>query len=254
MLEHYRKEEQSFVKRCIEYKKLVNNNNKVILTNFLNRREQAILKQILGKEILELKVYGGYQKAERNKVLLCNTDFYVDNFEITCFKIIYNKRNKTLRHKDILGTLLSLQIKREVIGDIVFDKSDNPYIFVNSQMETFLLENLNIVSNVTVSLERIVDTEIDFYDNSVEDELIVSSFRLDVLVAGLINKSRRVSNELILKGDVTLNWTVNTNVSEMITLGDTISIRRFGRFTVTNVLRETKKGRTIIKIKKYVNV
>jgi len=80
----------------------------------------------------------------------------------------------------------------------------------------------------------------------------VSSLRLDCVLGLLTGVSRSGADELIKKEMVSLNHSVCTRGSVTVAEGDVISVRRFGRAEVSEILGETKKGRIRMTLKKYI--
>ena len=73
--------------------------------------------------------------------------------------------------------------------------------------------------------------------------MIVSSLRLDVGISGIYNISRSKSSALVDGEKVFINGRLVTSSSKNIELGDTVSVRGYGRFRYINVLGDTRKGR-----------
>ena len=57
---------------------------------------------------------------------------------------------------------------------------------------------------------------------------------------------------LIESGKVQVNWRECTKPDKLLTAGDTVSARGFGKFELTEVGGVTKKGRTSIVLKRYI--
>ncbi len=98
--------------------------NTYVKTKFLTLTEQAIIKNTLKNKVF-FKFYGGYENSDLKRALLYRDS---DPF-ITCFKIIYNEKYLSLTHQNILGTLLSLSITKDSIGDIL--ASDNVFFIIS---------------------------------------------------------------------------------------------------------------------------
>ncbi len=99
-------------------------------TKFLNLTEQAMINNALKKKVF-YKFYGGYDKSELKRAII-----YKDGEAfITCFKIIYNKLYLNLTHQNILGTLLSLSITKDSIGDILANEG---VFFITSELKEFI--------------------------------------------------------------------------------------------------------------------
>ena len=84
-----------------------------------------------------------------------------------------------------------------------------------------------------------------------EKSVIVSSLRLDNIVAAISGLSREKTKNLILSGNVTLNFFECTNISKSVCEGDVLTVRGKGKFNINGVMGETKKHRIRISIIHY---
>ena len=92
---------------------------KDILLPFYNLEQQDIIKRCFKKnEDINVYFYGGYLNSEYKRVIISlnqpnNKDFMISTMQINTFEDV------TLGHREILGSILALGLKREVIGDII---------------------------------------------------------------------------------------------------------------------------------------
>lgn len=216
-------------------------------TQFLNIEEQSILKNMR----LPYTAFGGYDMAER--IVAGFGDIY-DNgiFPVKCLCIspVSRKFADALTHRDYLGSLMNLGIKREMLGDIIID-DDRAYLFCLEQIADYICENLKRIKHTTVNAE---------YSDSLPDnalkppeitEFIVPSLRLDVLVCKVYNLSRGEGARLFLSGKVFVNSRQTDNSSYTVKENDIISVRGFGRFIFEKVTRKTKKDRLAAAVRIY---
>ena len=64
--------------------------------------------------------------------------------------------------------------------------------------------------------------------------------------------SRGKAAELIENGLVSLGGILSEKVTKEVSPGDIMTVRRYGRFAVDDLSYKTKKGRTVIKYRKYL--
>ena len=83
-------------------------------------------------------------------------------------------------------------------------------------------------------------------------DVTVSSLRLDCIVAAAANTSREKSAAIIKSGMVSADHTPCTNVSAEVRENTILSIRGSGRYRLTGINGETRKGKLRITIEKYV--
>ena len=74
-------------------------------------------------------------------------------------------------------------------------------------------------------------------------DVLVSSLRLDKLVATVFKLSRSQAVELIMGKQVKQNYRTIDNPSQQIALGELISVRKYGRFKVLTENGFSKNGK-----------
>jgi len=194
----------------------------------------------------EYILYGGYEEAER-KVLVIGTENVEKAKEFICIFEITS--NKPLEHRAILGSILGLGIKREVVGDIIIqdEKAD---IFVLNDIAKFVENNFLKVGNEKIKIKKITSEELlQIEDKTSIITTTVASLRIDAAISACFGVSRELASQLVLNEKVKLNYKPITNVSKQIHEDDLISVRGYGRFVINKVIGETKKGRIRVELK-----
>jgi RNA-binding protein YlmH len=224
---------------------------KTIFTDFLTPEEQNVLKTICIKESMKIKFLPESGEAER-AVAAIYSDELEGVFPIEVLKISGNFKFEKLNHRDYLGAVLSLGIKREKIGDInIFD--DGAEIFIHSDISSYIDLNLNKIKNTGVKTSIIDITKVrDSLQEFSDLKINIASLRLDSVVGALENKSRAKACEAIKSGEVKLNYLVVYDIASKINIGDLISIRGYGRAKIDDILGVTKKDRLSLLVKKYL--
>lgn len=214
-------------------------NNKSTL--FLDNSE---FKKVISKlKKNEYKIYYPYKDSE--KVIL-----YTNNIpKISLFKIkSYNK----LRHQDILGSILSLNISNNYLGDIIID-DDNYYFYIISDLKDFIKDNLVMIGKNKISLEELDLSALEEYKRKYEEnELIVSSLRIDTIISRIIKTNRDKVIEKIKDKEVILNYEILSKNSYILKENDIFSIRKYGKYKFIGVINNTKKDNLVIKYLKYI--
>lgn len=202
---------------------------------------QKYVKAILNNmNITDYSFTGGNTNAERKVLVLGDsTD--------TGFCIIRLQGiDSTISHRDILGTLISLGIDREKIGDIVFNNEIIEFALLNEAIDIVLF-SLDRIKNVSVKVE-LKDTNI-LQNSSIIDKSYkgtVASMRLDCIIAELIKTARTKAQTLIKQGKVKVNHVEERKINLLIDEDDVISVSGIGRFVIKSKGNLTKKNRTII--------
>lgn len=202
---------------------------------------QKYVKAILNNmNITDYSFTGGNTNAER-KVLVLG-----DSTDIGFGIIRLQGIDSTISHRDILGTLISLGIDREKIGDIVFNNEIIEFALLNEAIDIVLF-SLDRIKNVSVKAE-VKDTNI-LQNSSIIDKSYkgtVASMRLDCIIAELIKTARTKAQTLIKQGKVKVNHVEERKINLLIDEDDVISVSGTGRFVIKSKGNLTKKNRTII--------
>ena len=262
LLKDYRKQEDkiclSQVLDKIEFSKT---REKIEYTDFLDMYQISLVENFLRKiKFTNYKLYGGYEEAER-KVLI----IYPEKYNESMIEKNYNKILKIVRlklpeeekgkytHRNYLGGIVKLGLKREKVGDILVSDEGADIIVIEDFAEilTKELANLTRFEKSIITIEEI--NNIRKREIKLEIiKIIVPSLRLDNIVSDLARTSRSKAAQIIAQERVFINGQNETKLSKQIKLNDIITIRGKGRFVVKEFVGTTRSGRTIVAIEKYV--
>lgn len=224
---------------------------KPVYTFFLDERKCQLAQMVLDSvKAVNYSFAGGYDNAQRRIIIFSNEYYESDDPQgpIRAVTFTYRSVDK-LSHRDILGALMSLDIKRECIGDILVDEGKScAFVY-----ETVLPDVLSIrkIGRVGVKTNEGFDESVC---SKISFKLInatVSSLRIDGVVAACTGISRDKAASLIRSSLVSLNHKEVSSASQKIDIGGVFSVRGYGKFQLESC-RETKKGRINIVIKKYL--
>ena len=241
------KEEQFLISHAHDKCNECMNKNMITATGFLDMHQQTILSN--EKFSNRYEFYGGYEDAERK--ILCFIPDYLDRAEGLSVLKATHSGYKKLTHRDFLGSLMSLGIKRENIGDIIVSENQ-AQIIIKDEIGEFLLTNLASAGRASLSLEMLPITELKIAESEIKEvSKTVASLRLDSVVASLFNISRTLSCEFISAGKVFLNSREALKPDKAICEGDKITLRTKGKAVITSASGTSKKGRIIVKANLY---
>lgn len=210
--------------------------------------------------------YGGYAEAERRR-LYCLPDYMLWESAESAAKEaaaddiavlrIEGSGYRTLGHRDFMGAILSLGIKRAVLGDIIVDEdAPGAYVFCDAEMAGYIAENLSRIGSDTVKVQKLaLDMMPDGFCAARKTEPIsdtVASMRADCVVAALCNTSRERAKLLILQGLVEVNYETLYKPDAEIAEGDVVSVRGEGKFRVNGTDGTTRRGRLRLSAEKYI--
>lgn len=225
-------------------------------TNFLGLAEQDVLSR-LEREIHHVPkaLYGGVDGCQRVMVRFGDEDLcgYDLPFPIVCLKAAPSapKYADTLTHRDLLGALMNLGITREQLGDIVL-RDNVAYIFTTEKMAPYIADNLTKAKHTQLTVTVVDELPEGALFTLETRQCVVSSQRIDGIVAHVYKYSRSQVNELFRAGKIFLNGKCCENTGTVLKDGDTVSVRGEGRFIYRGAVRTTKSGNLSVEVDIYV--
>lgn len=248
------KEELFLINRLKDLANTAYKKNTYTYSDFLNINELNILNQI--KESLppvHVDITGGNNYAER-KIAVFSPDeiYYQETLPIVVLSIapLNSKFAQHLTHRDFLGAILNLGINRNKIGDI-FVKENHAYVYCIEDISKYIIDNLFQIKHTQVSVQTSQYESINITPDFKEITGTVSNIRLDSIIATAFQSSRNSIIKYIHEGKVFINGKLTTSNGAAVKEGDIISVRGKGRFIFECFIKETKKGRNLIKINLY---
>ena len=252
-----KQEDRLVVAKLLDKAALAVKTNKLVRSDFLDPHQVSLAQNVLGSlTACDYTFYGGFPGAER-AITVFRPDFTDEDEQeqfvgkvLTILEIVPNARG-SLSHRDYLGALMGLGIKREVTGDIIV-ADEKCSIIVLSEIAGFISENLFKVGNTGITL-RILNTMESVPDpKAAEIKTTVAALRLDSFCAPAFGISRSKAVDFIKAGRVNLNWETIQNPDKVVNEGDTVSLKGKGRAVLEKVGSRTRKDRITINIKKLV--
>lgn len=234
-------------------------------THFMDPHQRMLARRFLIEAGIFVLFDGGFDEAER-VVALFLPDYRADGFSsleklrteddypVSLMRVSYKKNAyvRDLTHRDYLGALMNLGIKRETLGDILLQE-DYAHLFVLSEIVPFIENNLTQVGRLSVEAHRVDFSQIILPEPKVELKTVtVASLRLDAIVAEGFNLSRSEAQAYIEAGRVYLQFEECSQGSKAVDEGQTISVRGMGRVILAGVGGQSKKNRLFITLKKLV--
>ncbi len=217
---------------------------------FLNEVEAAEACGYLKNRRVNFTLSGGFPQASRVYLCICDSTDSV-RFPITALSI-KSTGSKPLTHRDFLGSLMGLGIKRECIGDILLSSDNQAVVFVREDMAPHIIRDLDKVSRDRVKVSYYSE-DIESLCNRTEDSrIIVSSMRIDNLVSSLVGCSRSVASELIKNDKIFCNYLLVKKPSLVIVKDDIISIRGYGKYIIGDFAGKSRRDNIILNISRYV--
>ena len=221
--------------------------------DFLDLRQQELAQAVAVNEpSVRWHFDGGYEEAERKRLVVYPDWELKADARITCLRICHKEfQDISLGHRDYLGAVLNLGIKREKLGDIVVQPS-MAFLFLDLELTGYLCQQLTRVKNTNVWAE-IIDCQ-DFVFQAPElqaRQLSLASLRLDAAIAATYNISRADVDIYISSGNVKINQMEVYKPATSLKIGDLISVRGRGRFRLEGITGMSRKGRYQVEISRW---
>lgn len=243
-------EEELLKKRFLELANKAYSRNICTFTPFLGLMEMSSFYEISGEvSYVEFELFGGTDFCERKIIRFgsLGTPYPIDCIHITP---TLKKFSDELTHRDFLGALVHLGIKREVIGDIIVNDNE-AFVFCFNSITDFILENLTKIKHTSVKCQTARHIPDQSCIHLVPYEFNVASLRLDAVIGEICKYSRSQAQLIIREKKVFVNGRLTENNSYTVKPDDTITVRGFGRFIFGDTIRSTKKGRFFITASLY---
>lgn len=251
LYQHFRKEEHQFIDHVMEWKEMVERQYAPKLTDFLDPREQQIVQSIVGSDgDVRVSFFGGAPFAERKRALLYPPYFEADEgeYDIALFAVRYPGKFVSLEHRDVLGALMSLGLRRGKFGDILVQGGEIQF-FAAAEVADYIRLHVGTIGKAPVSLELLpLSAAMPLVETWEEGTVTVSSLRLDAVLAQAFRLAREKAKTLIESGLVKVNWKVVDKPDFLCGPGDVLSARGFGRCKLFSVEGMTKKERWRIRL------
>lgn len=217
-------------------------NKRKTSTNFFNSFDIDKITRFLDNKNIEYGVYDKYPFLEKKIIYFGEYDNY-----ITIFKA---KKSDKIKHSNILGTLFSLGLTDDVIGDIIV-MDDYFYLTTLTRLSSFIKNNLTIINGERIEL--LEDTNIVLNkDRFLKMKLLVSSMRVDTIVSKITNTNRLKVNSMIKDNIILVNYNTVKSSSLILKNNDILSIRKYGKYIIKNIIGTTKKNNLVLEIEKYI--
>ncbi|MCR4943383.1 MAG: RNA-binding protein [Clostridium sp.] len=191
---------------------------------------------------------GFFKESERRMISFNNV--YNIPFPYEVIKVTNLSKFNKIEHRDYLGALLGLGIKREKVGDLLV-RDNECYFPVCEEIKDFILNNLTSIGKSPCKVECVSKDFDPPSFNFEEIVILVQTLRLDSIVAKLAKLSRGKAQSMIDEGKVLIDYSTLNSKSSKIEVGSRITIRGIGKFILSDVIGNSKSGKFKVLIKKY---
>ncbi len=224
-----------------------------VFSEFLDLRQKELFVSQFNKfSGINLDFYPGFD-GDCERCVACVYSSWDETYSYEYpIVMLYSKikGEDKLTHRDFLGALMNLMIKREYIGDILV-MDDNCYIACHKNMAPVIMSELKQVKRSSVDFSEY--NEPLYYERIVSQRksVTVASMRLDAVIGAVLNISRNEASTLVKQGLVSINHLMTKHTDFEIIDGDVLSVRKYGKYKILFDGGKSRKDRFFITYLKY---
>ena len=258
------KDDTLFLRRMQDLAERADRIGFLVFSEFLDGGQRSLAARLTWPAQIQVQYLGGYEDAERVTAVFYpsfldyeaiegapdpNYDSPIDALYVRLKGAKFAR--KIPGHRDYLGSLMGLGIKRETLGDILPD-DEGAVLIVSHSISDFIRQNLLSVGSLDVSIEDIAFSEIRHHVKDGKEMVIgLQSVRLDAVISKTFALGRQDAVKTIQSGRVQVNWKDTDRTDYSVKEGDLISVRGFGRIRIGEQTGISRSGRSQIRVIRY---
>ncbi len=184
---------------------------------------------------------GGWPEAERVQVCF-HPEGVEPAFNGVWLRVRWNGRFARVDHRDLLGSLMALGMERAYFGDLIAQEGE-AYLLALPEVACRLPQEWLKAGSAPIRVEVLDEPPAISPPEGAALRDTVASLRLDSIVASGMKTSRARAAEIIRQGAVSVEHLPEERVDRLLTAGQTVSVRGFGRIRLQAVGEPTRKDR-----------
>ena len=199
---------------------------------------------------------GGYENAERTVCVFLpdwqEPEDWTAEEELSAIEAAFPPTGADLTHRDLLGGLMGIGLTRERVGDILVGETAAQIICVR-EAAPIILSQFDQAGRHRLKLREIPLA--DLTPARLEVKLIhdtVATLRLDAVLASGFSLARGKAADAVAGGRVSVNHRECLKPDRPVGEGDVLTCRGLGKCVVKTVGGQSRKGRIIIEIERYL--
>jgi len=254
-------ERDIIIEHALDRARQCRDNYIITSTSFLDMSERSAVDAALKKSGARYVFFGGYDDAERTVCVflpdyigevLTYFEYEPSECPVGVLRCKYAVGAPAPSHRDYLGSLTGLGIKREKLGDIIVYDGGADIIFLKD-IEKFLLSEYKSAGRVKLEVEAVPLSSLHKSEFKIKTERgSVASLRLDSLISEVFSLSREKSAEAIESGLVFVDGLKTLKVDAKIAVGAKLVLRGKGKAVLKDLVGTTRSGRTAIIFDRYL--
>ena len=246
-------EHEELLRRALDLARRCEKSGRVTATQFLTPAEQAVLAQWARREGCRMLLCGGQPDCERKTAFFLPE--YMEEAEFdpaeTLRAVRIDAYYGTPGHRDYLGALLGLGVRREWVGDILI-RDQTAWVFCLPSVAE-QLAGLEQAGRVSVKARVVSLDEVPAPERQRKEiRFTVQSPRFDAVLAECFRLSRTQAAKLIAAGAASLNYLPCLKNDAPVSEGDVLSLKGHGKATLAEIGGQSRKGRIFIAAELWV--
>lgn len=250
-------EERIVLARALDQLDRAQNRSIPCATQFLSPAQRAALEPLLAacghpKHLF----HGGYEGAERTVCVFLPDWQEAEDWdaadELSAIECAYPPTGADLTHRDLLGGLMGIGLTRERVGDILVGESAAQIVCLRDAAP-IILSQFGQAGRYRLRLREIPLSALA--PAPAEVKLIhdtVSTLRLDAVLSCGFSLARGKAADAVTGGRVSLNHRECLKPDKPVGEGDVLTCRGLGKCVVKEVPGQSKKGRTMLVLERYI--
>ena len=215
------------------------------------------LRQLAASLAPGMLFFGGYPDAERTVAAAlpdwADPEDAPDYAGLAAVRALRRDRGEPApTHRDYLGALLGLGLRRDAVGDLLV-RPEGCDMIVTDAVADFICANLTSAGRSPLDLSPIALADLIIPEQAfTERRDTVASLRLDGVVSAAFSLSRARASEAVAAGKVGVNGVPCEKPDREIADGDTVSLRGAGKCRIRTDGNLSRRGRVCIVILRYL--
>ena len=221
-------------------------------TRFLDPAETELCRHLARQYDAGFSAWGGYDQAEH--VVGCfspaGEEMDTAQYPVVCLHSRYSPKFCSITHRDLLGSFMALGLTRSCAGDMIIAGTDI-YLFAHAQTADFIAQSMKSAGKAPLGFHVLTQAPEMPEPEGTRFSSVVSSLRLDAVLAAAYRLSRSEAADSIRAGLVKVNHLVCDQVDLPLQEDALLSMRGRGRVRLLSVDGTTRKQRIGITLFRY---
>ena len=250
-------EERVVLARALDQMDRAANRSIPCTTQFLSPAQRAALEPLLAASGHPKHLFhGGYEGAERTVCIFLpdwqEPEDWDPAEELAAIECAYPPTGAELTHRDLLGGLMGIGLTRERVGDILVGEKAAQVVCLKDAAP-IILSQFDQAGRYRLKLREIALADLSPAPAEVKHiRDTVAALRLDAVFSTGLSLARGKAADLIRAGKVSVNHRECLKPDRPLEEGDVLTCRGLGKCVLTAVLGQSKKGRIMIEMERYL--